>query len=43
MLIGVEKFLKIRGVLEPSGGTHHGFETQKEERENFILVGSHYL
>ena len=30
ILIGVEKFLKIRGILEPTGGSFNGFETQKE-------------
>jgi hypothetical protein len=43
LAIGVEKFLRIRGILEPASGAFHGFDSLKEERENHFVVGSHYL
>ena len=38
LVIGVEKFLKVRGILEPKGGNYDGFENLKEQRENQCVV-----
>lgn len=41
--IDVEKLMKIKGILEPTLGDHHTFETKKEEAEHYLSVGSSYL
>lgn len=38
--IGVENFLKVRGILEPQGGKYQGFETQKDLKDNQFAMGS---
>lgn len=35
--------LKIRGILEPTKGTHSLFDNRKDDIEHEIIVGSHYL
>ena len=37
--IGVEKFLRVRGIIEPLGQ----FENAKDQNENKLVVGSSYL
>lgn len=42
-MTGVERMLKIRGVLEPTKGQTSLFDNRKEDLEHAIIVGSHYL
>ncbi len=41
--VGVERLLKIRGILEPTKGTHSLFDNKKDDTEHDIIVGSHFL
>jgi hypothetical protein len=39
----VEKFLRVRGLLEPSGGAFGEFENKKDQQENMFVTGSSFI
>jgi hypothetical protein len=41
--VGVERLLRIRGLLEPAAGSDKVFENKKEEQEHLMTTRSNYL
>ena len=39
----MEKLLKLRGILEPTGPDGKAFDSKKEENDYILSVGSNYL